>query len=540
MRHFSPTIGLISLMLLSFALHFPIFKQEIVGVHAWRQSQTQLNIQNFYRRDNNIFHPRNNNTSEDPKGAIQRMEFPIMQWTIAQVYYIFGEHLAITRICIFLIGCASMWGFFLLIRILFNDDWLALMATWSFTFSPIFFYYTVNPLPDNLALCAGIWSLAHYFRFRKTNNVRYLWSSAAWLSLAALAKLPFVLFGAVYFAHACVLLIQRRAKFGANIVRFLGIYALCALPALMWYVWVIPTWNGNGVIKGMFDHPISNQKYWAIWDYHRHVMFPKLLINWGTVAFFVVGAVAFFSKKRYLKARNIELAVGGLFLFAYLTYELNMIDTVHSYYMMPFLPFLFIIVAMGLKMMQNIRNIELTVGGLLLLTYLTYELNLIDAVPDYSMMSFLPFLFIIVTMGLKMIKNIKTSIVQFATVILLLLLPMSTYFAVYDYWSLAQEGCNPALILYQEELRRAAPNDAPCIMLNDDSGFHFPYHLDKYGQVFTHSHLPTEWIADMIHRQGLRYMYSDCRAVDERPDVQPYLDSLVLQRGSIRVFRLKK
>jgi hypothetical protein len=35
------------------------------------------------------------------------------------------------------------------------------------------------------------------------------------------------------------------------------------------------------------------------------------------------------------------------------------------------------------------------------------------------------------------------------------------------------------------------------------------------------------------------YMYSDSRKVDERADFQPFIDSLIMQRGSVKVLKLK-
>ena len=89
--------------LLSMAMHWRIFSTDLVGVHLWRQSQTQLNIQNFYRHDFNILNPRVNITNLGPN-TLYRYEFPIMQWSIACVHKVLGESITITRVCLFLLG----------------------------------------------------------------------------------------------------------------------------------------------------------------------------------------------------------------------------------------------------------------------------------------------------------------------------------------------------------------------------------------------------------------------------------------------------
>jgi hypothetical protein len=39
--------------------------------------------------------------------------------------------------------------------------------------------------------------------------------------------------------------------------------------------------------------------------------------------------------------------------------------------------------------------------------------------------------------------------------------------------------------------------------------------------------------------QGARYLYSDSRAMDENEALAAYFDTLVTEKGSIRVYRLK-
>jgi 4-amino-4-deoxy-L-arabinose transferase-like glycosyltransferase len=124
------SVGLIAL--LSLIMHFEIFTLDLQGVHLWRQSQTQINIQNFYRHDNNIFNPRNSIAHDQMN--IQRLEFPIMQWIIAQFHRIFGESIIITRISIFTIGILSVLGIFQVLQILFKNPLLSFLTAYSFNF----------------------------------------------------------------------------------------------------------------------------------------------------------------------------------------------------------------------------------------------------------------------------------------------------------------------------------------------------------------------------------------------------------------------
>ncbi|NJN33157.1 MAG: hypothetical protein HC817_01800 [Saprospiraceae bacterium] len=68
-------------------------------------------------------------------------------------------------------------------------------------FSPVFYYYTMNPIPDNLALCAIIWSLRYFFQFRETQNWRFAYFSSIFFCLSVSAKLPFIVLGGIYFCY---------------------------------------------------------------------------------------------------------------------------------------------------------------------------------------------------------------------------------------------------------------------------------------------------------------------------------------------------
>ncbi|MFW5821628.1 MAG: glycosyltransferase family 39 protein [Bacteroidota bacterium] len=108
----------------------------------------------------NILNPRRNDRG-DTEG-IFIMEFPLMQWLGAMLYEIFGRHLIITRIYMFIVGLLTLLGIYKLLNTLFNNTLLALIGTWAFNFSPSFYYYTINPLPDNLALCLSVWGLVMF------------------------------------------------------------------------------------------------------------------------------------------------------------------------------------------------------------------------------------------------------------------------------------------------------------------------------------------------------------------------------------------
>ena len=473
-------------VILSLILHWPIFKKDITGIHSWRQSQTQLNIRYFYREDPNILNTRVAHFNGG-KDNLYRYEFPLMQWSIAMVQKVFGDHITVTRICIFLIGLLTLTAFALLIFSLFKDPLLSALGFWALSFSPVFFYYTVNPIPDNLALCAGIFYLYYAVKnYEKETRKNHL-VAALFLSIATLTKLPFVVFGAFTLLY----FFQKRQQFKTGLKREfltnLFLYPLLLLPAFFWYKWVMPGWEGNGILHGIF----SNDKSWphinGILLYHYKVMFPRILMNSVSLILIVVALFYGLKSKSIFTKKNLPFVAVFLMVLLYFVLEINMIDIHHDYYMMPFLPLLYLAIVYGTKKILESK----------------YYLNL-AVVPIFLIMPFQ--------------NNIQNK----------------------DSWSEEKSGFNRDLFTYQQELKNAVPKGQRVIAINDPSNFFYFYKLDKEGYVFNNDYLLVEWLDDLIQYHKVKYMYSDSRKIDENPEMMERFDSVILQKGSIKVIRLKK
>ena len=170
-------------------------------------------------------------------------------------------------------------------------------------------------------------------------------------------------------------------------------------------------------------------------------------------------------------------------------------------------------------------------------TYFFFELNAINIVHDYYMFPFLPWLYVVVGLGIELIK-------RFHKYLIFLLFGLCIISALYTpprtekMWSLEKTYFNNDVNTYANELKRVVPKNATCIILNDPSTHMFSYQIDKIGYVFKDDYLPATWIEDMIRNKDVRYMYSDSEKINTNKYVQVYLDSLILEIGSVKVFRL--
>ena len=147
----------IGALAISIFQHYRVFSLDVIGYHSWRQTQTQTVINNFVNVDFNILNPRLDDLHY--VNGIYRMEFPLAQWLVACLYKLFGNHLYLTRLFFYMTTWVSVFGMFQLVFVITKDKLTSLLTAWLFLFSPVIYYYSVNPLPDNLSLCFGIWSV---------------------------------------------------------------------------------------------------------------------------------------------------------------------------------------------------------------------------------------------------------------------------------------------------------------------------------------------------------------------------------------------
>ncbi|MCF8464681.1 MAG: glycosyltransferase family 39 protein [Flavobacteriales bacterium] len=475
-----PKFVLVAIVLLGIALHWNIWERDIMGIHAWRQTQTMTVVENFATEDMNILDPRINSRGDGD--GIFRMEFPLMQWLFAWFYKWFGSELVIARILTFLISLFSICGFYWLLRQYRQSKLISAIGAWCYAWSPVLFYYSVNPLPDNLALCFTIWSVAFLKRYQADSAIPSLVLFALFLSLATAVKLPFILFGAGYIP---IFIEQfKSGKIKSSIGQSL-ILGFILLPASAWYLWVIPQWTNTALIGGAsaehsFDYQSALNTIWGT----AHSLVPELFLNYGSVLFLLFGIGVFFWKKKKVRSFKVELSM-LFFISLYYLYEVNMIGLVHDYYLFPFLPLLFLVA----------------------------------------------------TAGVKRVLNHPANWLQYVGISALVMLPLTAYLRAEGRWT--PMGNETGLLTHKEELRNLIPDDALVVVGNDPSTHIFLYHIHKKGWTFEQDWLTSEQLKNHIDK-GAKFLYSNTDFVEQNDGIGQLLGEPIFDKDGIRVYPLIK
>jgi len=136
-------------------------------------------------------------------------------------------------------------GFYRLL-LKFVSKEIALITNVLICFSPLLYYYCINPLPDILALVRclvfGIFSLI--YKIKKT--LHFLLFSFFLMLAALVKKLPFILFGGVFILYAYKELIKQNIK---EVLSKGFVLILVMIPVFAWYIKAVPTWKGNGLLQ---------------------------------------------------------------------------------------------------------------------------------------------------------------------------------------------------------------------------------------------------------------------------------------------------
>lgn len=344
------------------------------------------------------------------------------------------------------------------------------------------FYYSVNPLPDNLALSFAIWSLGFLKRHQRSKSSRSLAAFAILLALSSAVKLPFILFGAGYIP----VFIQNLKKPDWQKLLIQPLIVLANLiPAAAWYLWVIPQWKNTALIGGIsaessFNYQEAIKNIWGVF----HSQLPELFINYGSVLFFLVGIGVFFQTTQRLRKYASELMILVAVVCFYL-YEVNMIGMEHDYYLFPFVPMIFLIVAAGAKAILS--------------------------------------------------SNKKW--LQYAGVLALVILPLTAYLRVFHRWS--PMGNETPVVSNKDELRYLTPDDELVIVGNDPSTHIYLYHLGKKGWTFENNWLTAEQLDSQINL-GAKYLYSNTEFVTKEPFIHQFLEEPIFDKDGIAVYPLKK
>lgn len=160
------------------------------SVHIWRQTNCLSITQNYYQYNLPFFEPEIHNQFCDGGYSGRAVgEFPVIYYTVAQLWKVFGNEEWIFRMVQTLILFAGLWCLFKSMFYLFkNWIWAGFGSLLLFT-SPMVVFYGPNFLPDAPGLAFVFISWYFITKFLKNRKIISLWISALFFALSMLLKI---------------------------------------------------------------------------------------------------------------------------------------------------------------------------------------------------------------------------------------------------------------------------------------------------------------------------------------------------------------
>lgn len=216
------------------------------SVHQWAQCDRAAVALNYYQYGFNFFKPQVHNL--DNGTGITGMEFPIINYTVAILYKIFGYHEFIYRLLELLIFSMGLLCAFTISFYYTMNKWMSMAIMLIFGAIPLLSFYAANFLPDivSLSLLLMAWTLLIKAIQKPARKYFILAFTGLWL--ACLIKITSLIYlpAFMYF----ILLNFRKQDRKTVAIRLIVITGILVSLTLPWYYYA--SWLSSKTYSEVF------------------------------------------------------------------------------------------------------------------------------------------------------------------------------------------------------------------------------------------------------------------------------------------------
>ncbi|WP_317899710.1 ArnT family glycosyltransferase [Aurantibacillus circumpalustris] len=185
---FKKNIALLLFVIILFFLNF--YSKTIFyrpgSIHQWRQTDCLSITKNYYEEGMHFLEPKIHYQGSFDGKAVS--EFPILNYTVAFLWKIFGEHEFIYRLLEYLIFITAMFVLFNTMLRYYRSTLFAFFSVSIFLTSPLLAYYSLNFIADVPALSIGIIAFCLFLRFYTSKQIKFFYFALLLATLAVLIK----------------------------------------------------------------------------------------------------------------------------------------------------------------------------------------------------------------------------------------------------------------------------------------------------------------------------------------------------------------
>jgi len=268
------------------------------SVHLWRQCDCLSITMNYYQDNNPFFEPSIHNLGRDGTGKTAS-DFPLIYFSIAQLWKFFGYHQYIYRLIILLFFFSGLFALFKIFENTLKDSILAITGCLFLFTSPTLVYYANNFLMDIPALSLAMIGLYFFFKFNQSSSNKHLYLFAFFYAIAGLLKISslisFIAIIVLFIFELFNVKLNPAGKIFKHPQKQIFILISVLIIPIIWYIYaynyntkynseifligILPIWDQDiSQIKATFHAIIEHVK----WDYFRRetqIVFVIMLIS---------------------------------------------------------------------------------------------------------------------------------------------------------------------------------------------------------------------------------------------------------------------
>lgn len=325
--------------------------------HSWREVSTNMYARNYLEIDARPWYGRVDMAGE--KTGITAKEFPVFNYLIFLTSKVFGYQHWYGRLINLIISSFGLWFFYLILAGYFNKR-LAFTSTIILGVS-IWFNYSRMIIPDTFSTSLVLIGTFYGLRFFKVGSIKSLILYGVFAGLGTLSKIP-----TIYMLGIFILpFFQKGTSWKTRLLFLIPSFFILATNAIWygyWVPYVVSTYEYTHHKIKSFSQGLSEIPRYLTDIAYR--FYGTALYSYLAFTFFVVGLVAAFFKKQ--RALLYPLAVLSI-LFALVIVKAGSTFSIHSYYIVPFVPVMALFAANGILLIKN-KNI-----GFILLAAIAVE-----------------------------------------------------------------------------------------------------------------------------------------------------------------------
>ncbi len=308
------------------------------GIHQWRQCDCLAFTQSYYQDGNSFWQPKLLFLANDGTGKAAS-DFPLIYYSIAQIWKIFGKHEFIYRAIVLALAFAGLFSLFKISEDILKDSFVALWISFILFSSALFVFYSNNFLMNVPAFSLALIALYLFYLFYKKQENKYLYISMFIYAVAGLLKVPSLtsftaIVGLLFLESLNILKFEKRIFF--DLKRQIPPFILVVIVVASWYYYA--SWYNSEYNLGLFLIGIlpiwesDSEQFWHIVEYVDvlwKTSYQSVLIQILSAIMFII--VLFFRKKnnQFLWWLTLMLCFGFL---AFISLWFQVFDH-HDYYL---------------------------------------------------------------------------------------------------------------------------------------------------------------------------------------------------------------